>query len=99
MSEPEMVAPEVIQQPQLLSDDPADVDELGSHQRVADGIAKLVLSNDGGKAITLEGAWGSGKSTVIKLLEKLLGRAEWPAEFTGYPALHFRRMEPYGRST
>ncbi len=60
------------EQPQLLSDEPADIDALGSHQRVADGIAKLVLSNDGGKAITLEGTWGSGKSTVIKLLKKSL---------------------------
>jgi len=57
----------------LLSDDPSDIDELGgSHERVAHAIANLILSEDGGKSIGLEGEWGTGKSTIIKLLNKYL---------------------------
>lgn len=54
---------------QLLDDDPVRYDELGEHDALAEAIARLVDSEAGGKAIALEGAWGSGKSTVIELLK------------------------------
>jgi len=54
----------------LLSDRPAEADSFGSHGRVADAIADLLQTEDGGKTIGLEGGWGSGKSTVVRLISK-----------------------------
>jgi len=56
----------------ILSDEPADKDEFGSHQRVADAISKLIKDQDGDKAICILGCRGSGKSTAVKLLFKKL---------------------------
>lgn len=56
----------------LLSDLPADDDAFGSHQSIAQAIAGLVNEEDGGKAIALTGSWGSGKSTIVRLLESTL---------------------------
>jgi len=54
----------------LISDIPASEDEFGSHQRLADAVANLILSeDDGGKTIGLEGDWGAGKSTVVNLIQ------------------------------
>lgn len=52
----------------LIADSPAETDAFGSHERVAQAIADLVLNEEGGKSIALAGPWGSGKSTVIKFL-------------------------------
>lgn len=65
----------------LLDDLPADHDAFGSHQRIAEAIAQLVKDEEGGKAIALIGSWGSGKSTVVKLLEKELEADEDTAIF------------------
>src|ERR1041384_3148952 len=55
-----------------LLDDPAPTDAFGSHQRIASVLARFIDSEPGGKAIALTGAWGSGKSTVIRLLRQCL---------------------------
>ena len=61
----------------LLDDSPADDDEFGSHERVAEAIVKLLeTENEGGKSIGLEGGWGSGKSTVVRLVENKLSRTK-----------------------
>ena len=53
----------------LLPDEPAATDTLGgAHDRVAIAIAGLIHSEDGGKAIGLEGGWGAGKSTIVRLV-------------------------------
>jgi len=59
----------------LLDDLPAETDafasdgDTGPHQRVADAVADMIESAEvGGKAIGLEGGWGSGKSTVVRFL-------------------------------
>lgn len=58
----------------LLDDKPEDKDLTGGgHQRVADAIARLIEREKGGKAIALEGSWGSGKSSVVRMLEKACG--------------------------
>ena len=52
----------------LLPDDPAAADTLGgAHDRIASAISHLIGSEDGGKAIGLEGGWGAGKSTIVRL--------------------------------
>lgn len=53
----------------LLPDHPAKTDEFGSHDRVAKGIAGLIINGDGGKTIGIEGQWGSGKSTIVRFLK------------------------------
>lgn len=65
----------------LIEDKPSEIDSLakhgdfGPHSRVATAIASLIKNpkETGGKVIGLEGGWGSGKTTVIRLLSKQLG--------------------------
>lgn len=57
---------------QFLDDEPIsklEDDSFGCHRRVAESIASQVESGQRSKTIGLEGAWGSGKSSVIKMLE------------------------------
>ena len=57
----------------LLSDEPSTKDTFGGpHERLAKAIADLIRNEDGGKAIGLEGHWGAGKSTVVKLVTRSL---------------------------
>jgi hypothetical protein len=56
----------------LVSDLPSEIDSFGAHSRVASSIADMFSSEDGGKTIGLEGGWGSGKSTVVRLLSNQL---------------------------
>jgi ATPase subunit of ABC transporter with duplicated ATPase domains len=55
----------------LVDDAPAASDAfLGhAHQSVATAIARLVETELGGRVIGLEGAWGSGKSTIVGLIK------------------------------
>lgn len=56
----------------LLDDRPETTDAFGAHQRVADAMVSMITSELGGRAVGLEGSWGSGKSTVISLIKKQL---------------------------
>lgn len=56
----------------LIFDDPESTDEFGPHQQIAGAIADLVINNERSVAVGVEGGWGSGKTTVIKLLAKPL---------------------------
>ncbi len=76
-----MVEPDLSQsgvRPSLLSDNAASEDlmatngECGAHSRIADAIAKVVQSESQAGVIGIEGGWGSGKTTVVNLLEKRL---------------------------
>lgn len=56
----------------LLDDIPSSDDAFGAHTRVANAIVGIVTAESGGKAIGLEGGWGSGKSTIINLIRTTL---------------------------
>src|SRR5687768_326554 len=58
----------------LLLDEPGtDASFSGPHDRIAENIASLIRpANAKGMSIGLEGSWGSGKSTVAKLVAKKL---------------------------
>ncbi|WP_412070578.1 P-loop NTPase fold protein [Rubrivirga sp. IMCC43871] len=59
--------------PRLLVDAPAISDEFGGgHARVAGAVAELVQAEAGGRALALTGPYGSGKSTVVRLVEEAL---------------------------
>lgn len=54
----------------LLRDLPVDTDSFGPHERVASAIAEMVANEPGGIAIAVEGSWGSGKSTIVHILDR-----------------------------
>ncbi|MDB5580654.1 MAG: hypothetical protein JWR80_5830 [Bradyrhizobium sp.] len=73
---------DLAEEPQALLfivDEPAEVDALNVHDRIADAIVDVVCHQPQIKMIGLLGGWGSGKSTVIKLMEgKLEGKKASP---------------------
>ncbi|MYN46006.1 hypothetical protein GTP23_13200 [Pseudoduganella sp. FT93W] len=54
----------------IIEDIPTDRDSFNSHEPIANAIWSLMTTSEGGKSIGLDGAWGSGKSSIIKILEK-----------------------------
>lgn len=52
----------------LLTDEPAKKDWFKPQEMVALAMTKLIENTVGGKAIGLEGGWGSGKTSIINLL-------------------------------
>jgi len=54
--------------PKFILDTAADEDSFQSHGRIAAAIARVIQTNKDIKLIGLLGSWGSGKSTVVKLL-------------------------------
>ncbi len=54
----------------FLPDDPVELDEFGTHKRVAQNIAEQIEIGERGATIGLEGTWGSGKSSIVKMLER-----------------------------
>lgn len=59
----------------ILQDSPSEIDEFGGkgHERTANALVDALdqLAHKDG-AVGLEGSWGAGKSTVIKIAEKKL---------------------------
>jgi predicted KAP-like P-loop ATPase len=60
---------------QLWSDDPAEVDLL-SFSAISETVVEALLDDElDPLAIGLSGSWGSGKTTVLRLIEQELNRA------------------------
>lgn len=60
----------------ILSEDVAtqDLFEDKTHERVSENLYQIIKDASKGVTIGLEGSWGSGKSTVIKLLKDKLAK-------------------------
>ena len=57
-----------------VDDAPAGEDVFGSHQPIADAVHELITTEPGGRTIGLQGSWGSGKSTIVRLVaERVAG--------------------------
>lgn len=56
----------------LLDHRPTDEDAFGVHGPIADALVDTILKEDGGRAIALDGGWGSGKTSVIRMMRKRL---------------------------
>ena len=58
----------------FVDDHPSSSDEFRGqpHNSVADTLVSILSSGDGGRAIGLEGTWGSGKSTVVDIARSKL---------------------------
>lgn len=63
---------------QLIDDQPSPRDDFhgGAHDRVATALVNIIGSGTGGRAIGLEGSWGSGKSSVIAMAKEKLAHSD-----------------------
>lgn len=63
----------------LLVDEPVDADEFGTHQRIADQLLELIKATGDSPtphSIGLMGAWGSGKSSIVRMLQRRIGEQD-----------------------
>ena len=71
----------------VLNDNCSAEDRLEdqTHKRIADKLFEIITArNEDGMTIGLEGEWGSGKSTVVKLLQERLKAEKADKTFVFY---------------
>ena len=58
----------------LLPDLLVEEDEFsgGAHRRLAEALADMITNEPESRAIALEGSWGTGKSSVVRMFKKVL---------------------------
>ena len=56
----------------FIADNAAEEDAFNSHSRIATAVAGVIRQKKDLKVIGLLGSWGSGKSTVVKFIQKRL---------------------------
>lgn len=100
-SPPNSVAPPSEATP-LLSDNPADADSLG-RQPLADALAARLVRLQAGEAassdpravmVHLQGAWGSGKSSMVRFLGAELAKQDPPWMLVEFNAWRNARVNP-----
>jgi len=66
------------QTPKFINNTPqgADLFEGKSQERVAENIVKVLINDDKGQIIGIEGGWGSGKSNLIEIIRKKLAAVD-----------------------
>ena len=82
----------------LLSDAPAEIDAFGGHERVARSIVEVVQTEGGGRSIGLEGGWGAGKSTIVKLTSKMLTQTKGTDDKTAVFDMWAHQDDPLRRT-
>lgn len=60
---------------ELIREQPAKIDQLGSHSKVANALVQLLSPTLSVRSIGLLGRWGSGKSTTVNLARLALDAA------------------------
>lgn len=65
----------------FIRDEPAEEDFFQTHSRVAQAVAETIKSNPHVRVVGLLGAWGSGKSTVVRHLSSALAPAGADSKF------------------
>jgi hypothetical protein len=77
----------------FLRDRPADQDFFGTHSDLAKAVASALASNPELRTIGLLGKWGSGKSTVLRELERSIAAT---SELTDIKTFTFDAWEHQG---
>lgn len=60
----------------FIKDAPSDEDFFGSHSKVSEAVADVIVESNSIQSIGLLGSWGSGKSTVVKQIENRLAKGQ-----------------------
>jgi energy-coupling factor transporter ATP-binding protein EcfA2 len=63
-------------QPSLVADTPTTDDKFGGHSSVAQAVVDLIANSEESFTIAIDGRWGSGKSTVVELINELGDEAQ-----------------------
>lgn len=64
--------------PTFIRDTAATEDAFGSHGRIANAISAIIRSSQQIRTLGLLGRWGSGKSTILRMLERELSKTDSP---------------------
>ena len=72
--------------PKFIIEEPANSDELDGHARVARALAEAIKSEKRLRYLGILGRWGSGKSTVVRMLEGQLREEDQTWLFFTYDA-------------
>lgn len=67
----------------LLPEETAEESDFLNHKRIVDSLLRTVVSNEPGQSIALIGQLGSGKSTIIRLLDDKLDHLRLKHEMRG----------------
>jgi hypothetical protein len=78
----------------FIKDEPSDTDFFGSHSRVAGAVAEVICEDNGINVVGLLGRWGSGKSTVVSQIQKLLIARREDIHFFNYDAWLYQNDPP-----
>ena len=79
-----------VNDPKFLSNQPIGEDRFEGHSqdKIAKSIADLIVNNNS-KMIGIDGGWGTGKSNVVKIIEKLINSS-------GSNKYHFFTYDAWG---